>query len=53
MRSRSRRSCCSSSKRCVVARCEQELCPFWAGDGGCPCAVLDLREDDREEARRG
>lgn len=26
-------------------RCDQEMCPFWAGDAGCPCAVLGI---DRE-----
>lgn len=34
-----------------MARCAQESCPNWAGDGGCPCAVLDLPKpagpDDR------
>lgn len=22
--------------------CDQEMCPHWAGDGGCPCALLDI-----------
>lgn len=25
--------------------CDQELCPNWAGDGGCPCAVLGIPRD--------
>lgn len=25
-----------------MSGCAQELCPNWAGDGGCPCAALDL-----------
>jgi hypothetical protein len=26
----------------MAERCEMELCPNWAGDDGCPCAVLHL-----------
>lgn len=26
----------------MTGRCEMELCPNWAGDDGCPCAVLGL-----------
>lgn len=33
-------------------RCEQELCPFWGGDG-CICAVADIGEDEREQAKEG
>ncbi|MGN6693872.1 MAG: hypothetical protein ACTHN0_06810 [Aquihabitans sp.] len=32
-----------------MSRCRQELCPHWAGDGGCPCVVLGIdppRPDD-------
>ena len=25
-----------------MSRCEQELCPNWAGDGGCPCKTLGI-----------
>lgn len=27
--------------------CEQEMCANWAGDSGCPCAVLDIEPEDR------
>lgn len=26
-------------------KCEQELCPFWAGEG-CACAVMGIERDD-------
>jgi hypothetical protein len=32
-------------------RCDQEDCPFWDGDG-CPCRVLDISEEAREQAER-
>jgi hypothetical protein len=32
-------------------RCEQEMCPFWGGDG-CVCAVLDIDPDEREQAQQ-
>lgn len=35
----------------IVNRCEQEECPFWDGDG-CPCRVLDISEEAREQAKR-
>lgn len=22
--------------------CQQEMCPYWAGDGGCPCAMFGI-----------
>lgn len=28
-----------------MSRCEQELCPNWAGDDGCPCAVLGITRE--------
>lgn len=31
--------------------CEQEDCPFWDGFG-CPCATLDISEDERERQKR-
>lgn len=31
--------------------CEQEMCPFWDGDG-CPCRVLDIDEETREQQKR-
>lgn len=34
-------------------RCDQELCPYWSGDGQvCTCAVLDIDEQARAAARR-
>jgi hypothetical protein len=32
--------------------CDQELCPFWDGGGGCPCEVLDITDDERARAKR-
>lgn len=30
-----------------MARCDQEMCPNWSGDGEvCPCAVFDLNGQD-------
>jgi len=28
--------------------CDQELCPYWAGDGGCPCRVLGIEVPEHE-----
>jgi len=30
-------------------RCDQEMCPNWAGDGGCPCAVLGIPREPIED----
>ena len=30
--------------------CEQEMCPFWDGEG-CPCSLLGMEEEDREAVR--
>lgn len=30
----------------LVRGCGQELCPNWAGDGGCPCQVFDIDPPD-------
>lgn len=35
-----------------MSACEQELCPFWAGDAGCPCATLEISEHDRRRQQR-
>lgn len=31
--------------------CDQEMCPFWDGDG-CPCRVLDISDEERAQQRR-
>lgn len=33
----------------MSARCEQELCPNWAGDDGCPCRVLGIERPEPAE----
>ena len=34
------------------ARCAQELCENWSGDGRvCPCALMDLEGDERPVVR--
>lgn len=32
----------------MANNCDQELCPYWAGDGGCPCAVLGIERAEHE-----
>lgn len=32
-----------------MSTCGQELCPNWAGDSGCPCAVLGIPPDAPDE----
>lgn len=33
--------------------CEQEMCPYWSGDGRvCTCVQLDIDEQARDDARR-
>lgn len=27
-----------------MSNCDQELCPNWAGDAGCICAVFNMRK---------
>lgn len=31
-------------------QCDQELCPFWTGEG-CACAVFGIDEEEREQQR--
>ena len=33
-----------------VVKCEQELCPFWSGNG-CICDVFSIPADDRQTLR--
>ena len=32
--------------------CEQELCPFWSGTGGCDCEVFQIEPDERRREQR-
>ena len=34
-----------------MTRCDQEMCPNWAGDGGCPCAVLGIEHEETQNCR--
>lgn len=34
-------------------QCAQELCHYWAGDAGCPCAVLDMESATDENHEKG
>lgn len=36
---------CTSAMEATDVACEQELCPYWAGDGGCSCASIERPVD--------